>query len=249
MYINYAKQIFKEVRLTTNWTLINKNNYKILLKLNQIQVSIDWPEKIHNEIRWKWNFEKAINSIKILKWKVPINIMMTIHDENFEYFEEVIKIWKDLWVSLWFERITNTWRWKSFIKLSRQNFEKICKIAFKSWIHSTDPVFACLDENRNNYLISNFIQWWCSAWWTSIVIWANWDIFPCARLRLKLWNIKENSLYEIITNSNDLKQLANRNLLKWKCGKCDKKFTCWWCRANAWSFCWDYLEEDKTCIF
>ena len=248
LYIKYAKKIFKEVRLTTNWTLLNEDNIQYIVWLDSIQVSIDWNEKIHDEIRWKWTFKKTINAIQMLKDVIPTWVMITIHDQNYKYFEDVIQIAKELWIKIWFERITNTWRWEKYFQLSKDNFKKVCEIAKSNLIHSTDPVYASCDIERNNFLTNNCIQWWCSAWFTSISIWADLNVYPCSRLRLKLWSIKENNLYDILSKSKIVTNLTNRELLKWKCSKCDKKYICWWCRANAFSFSWDYLEEDKECI-
>ena len=75
----------------------------------------------------------------------------------------------------------------------------------------------------------------------------NGDVYPCTFLPIKVGNIREKSLIDIWRNSQILKQLRNRALLKGECGLCSYRDSCGGCRGRAYACSGDYLESDPIC--
>lgn len=66
--LEYAKRIGIQTTLVTNGFLVSKN-ISLLKHLNLLIVSLEGPKEIHDKIRGKGTFEKAIEAIKLAKEK------------------------------------------------------------------------------------------------------------------------------------------------------------------------------------
>ncbi len=76
----------------------------------------------------------------------------------------------------------------------------------------------------------------------------NGDVYPCTFLPIKVGNIREQSLRDIWWNSEILKRLRDRQLMKGACGECEFRETCGGCRGRAFSCTGDYFESDPLCL-
>ena len=82
----------------------------------------------------------------------------------------------------------------------------------------------------------------------SCVIGAGGDVTPCVGLTVKLGNIREERLPDILRNSNVMRRLKNfRNTIKGPCRSCDKAASCYGCRGAAYQLTGDYLGSDPLC--
>ncbi|MBQ9337224.1 MAG: radical SAM protein [Lentisphaeria bacterium] len=82
----------------------------------------------------------------------------------------------------------------------------------------------------------------------SCVVNANGDVTPCVGLTVKIGNINEQPLADILANSNVLRKLKNfRNAIKGPCRNCEKADTCYGCRGAAYQLTGDYLASDPLC--
>ncbi|MDP3057154.1 MAG: radical SAM protein [bacterium] len=92
------------VSLSTNGILVTKRRAAKLSRtgLSVIQVSIDGPETIHDFIRGKGVYEKAIRAITILKNQgMNVRCAMTVNNLNFDKIEETFLAVYDLGID-WF---------------------------------------------------------------------------------------------------------------------------------------------------
>lgn len=109
-------ELFKERNikfgLLTNGTLINDNIAKKLVSLNPsyINISMDGPKEIHEQIRGENSFDRTIECIKLLKGygysKITINFV--ISKINFGYLEMMTSVAKELDVNLQFQHLQFT---------------------------------------------------------------------------------------------------------------------------------------------
>ncbi|MBO4648523.1 MAG: radical SAM protein [Lentisphaeria bacterium] len=82
----------------------------------------------------------------------------------------------------------------------------------------------------------------------SCVICANGDVIPCVGLTIKIGNVYERQLADILQNSNVLRKLKDfRNTIKGPCRTCEKADTCYGCRGAAYQLTGDYLASDPLC--
>ena len=91
--IDYAKENNISTIVTTNTTLLNKNNIEVLKKADLVQVSIDGPEDVHNAQRQSDVFDKTIENIKILKdagCKIRLNSFL--FNSNKKYVDYLIDL-------------------------------------------------------------------------------------------------------------------------------------------------------------
>ncbi len=76
--------------------------------------------------------------------------------------------------------------------------------------------------------------------------------YACAPLNLEFGDIRTDSIQQIMDRmrtSQPLKKLANRNNLKGKCGACEFKTICGGCRARAYIYTKDSLNQDPACVY
>lgn len=74
------------------------------------------------------------------------------------------------------------------------------------------------------------------------------EVMPCVGLNVALGNIREQSLKEILTGSQILKDLKNhRETIKGPCRDCEKADHCYGCRGAAYQMTGDYLASDPLC--
>jgi radical SAM protein with 4Fe4S-binding SPASM domain len=76
--------------------------------------------------------------------------------------------------------------------------------------------------------------------------------YACAPLNLEFGDIRTDSIQQIMDRmpkSKVLKKLADRNNLKGKCGICEFKNICGGCRARAYIFSKDSLNQDPACVY
>ena len=82
----------------------------------------------------------------------------------------------------------------------------------------------------------------------SCVINANGDVTPCVGLTIRIGNVYEQPLADILMNSNVLRKLKDfRSTIKGPCRTCDKADTCYGCRGSAYQLTGDYLASDPLC--
>lgn len=97
--IDCAKKNHINTIVTTNTLLLNKENIEVLKKADLVQISIDGPEKVHNEQRQGNVFKKTIENIKLLKeHQVKIRLNSFIYNSNKEYVDYLMDLSKELGV-------------------------------------------------------------------------------------------------------------------------------------------------------
>jgi len=71
---------------------------------------------------------------------------------------------------------------------------------------------------------------------------------PCVGIDVKVGNIREQKLSNIIKNSTVLRELSKiRDNIKGACKDCEHHLDCYGCRGTAYSLTGDYLASDPTC--
>lgn len=257
--IELLRQIGVSINIATNGTLITSETAEKLkdIGVSFVQVSLEGPnEEIHDKIRGKGSFRKAIEGLKhLIRIGVKSGIMVTVSKHNINYISKMIDLGLTAGAnSLTFNRFIPIGRGKSSpnLTLSRYEFNQmiqtiICeKIRNKNIeIHCEDPLFYSNYYSRD----LNYAKGGCSAGISVVAILSNGLIYPCRKLPLVLGNVREDRLNNILLKENNsiLNILRTREQLKGKCGICDKKFICGGCRAMAYALTQDYMGEDPHC--
>ena len=73
-------------------------------------------------------------------------------------------------------------------------------------------------------------------------------VLPCVGIDIRMGNVREEKLANILNNSKVRKKLVKiKETIKGPCKTCSLKSDCYGCRGTAYSLTGDYLASDPTC--
>ena len=75
------------------------------------------------------------------------------------------------------------------------------------------------------------------------------DVYPCGYLPALAGNIRQKPFKMIWEKSKVFNDLRDMGKLKGKCGECEYRAVCGGCRARAYAYTGDYLEEEPYCMY
>ena len=111
-----------------------------------------------------------------------------------------------------------------------------------------DPLYYMYVIKNNPKLLEDIKFSGCSAGISVIAIMPNGDVYPCRRLPIKIGNIFNQNIYDILNNII-IKKLRNRDNLKDKCSVCPYKWICGGCRGYAYALTGDIFASDPLCPY
>lgn len=83
--------------VTTNTTMLNNENISWLKEADLVQISIDGPEKIHNDQRQANVYKKTIENIRTLQENgCKIRLNSFLYNSNKQYVEELMELSKEM---------------------------------------------------------------------------------------------------------------------------------------------------------
>lgn len=241
---NYCKKII----VTTNGQLVRNYPSNLFKLFDCVQISLDGPREIHEEIRGSGTFEEAINSVKYLRNSdINVLIQMTVHSMNLCYWEKTYHIAKSLGARFGLERASKVGKGAKIDQPSSEEWRDLLNSIVSMDINCRDPLYFVCKKNLGMETNKNKISGGCMAGIASLVITSSLDVLPCVRLRMPVGNLKSASLEDLWLNSNVFKELRNRSNLRGKCGICKYRNLCGGCRADAYAWKGEYLESDPLC--
>ncbi len=260
--IDYSKEKGYGVALMTNGTLLKEEDVRksSLLKISDIQVSLEGPPGLHDSIRGMGSFTAAAKGVERLAAsgnRVSANV--TLSRLNFGQIEETAKIAEGMgFYGIGFSRIVPCGRGKSLLNslltpkelesayrrikaLDRPSFEVTAGDPLAGTLFDTKPSPGC------NLTLSG-----CSAGFSGVTITSNGSVMPCRRIGLVAGNLKRKSLRAIWASSALLWQLRKRESYRGKCGLCSRWPSCRGCRAVAYAYSVaqgkpDLFADDPQC--
>lgn len=228
--LELAKQNHSKLRfgILTNGTLIDKNVIKKLKEIepDYIQISLEGGEKIHDQIRGKGTFKKAIEATKLLKKAniapFNINFSMTLTKLNLKEIPKVIKIAKIQNVFLAIRRQVPIGFGKKLKKffLSPLEVKKTWESIFFMEKKFKIKISLGCEDGILVQEFPNYSPRECTSGYLSLTILPNGDVYPCRRLPIFVGNLREKTLKEIYYDSQVLKKLRNLNTINNVCHCC-----------------------------
>ena len=227
--------LFEENNITfgilTNGTLLDEDMVKRLSEYNNlsfVQISLDGTKRMHDSIRGKGNFKKAINGIRLLnKHHIQSMTAFTAHKKNIHKLKPLIRLAKRKKVTVfWADRLIPTSTCDDM--LSTDEFLKMAEILHKESLKA-EKSKRCSTEIRVNRALmflggSNTI-YHCSAGITLLTILANGDLLPCRRLPIVMGNTLEKTISQLYNESDLIKELKDNEIPK-ECERCYKSDKC-----------------------
>lgn len=248
----------EELIIITNASLIDEDTLEKLKetnKLKQLKISLDGAvEKTNDVIRRPGAFRTALEKINLIQEKsgFEIIVMFTAMRSNAYELPAIFQLCGELKVDgLIIER---------FIPLGQSKGLKSEFINKEDWKRLVGEICEYLEVDAGEDEMLSCKAFWikfkeddagllgaeCNLGEDAFAILPNGDLFPCRRFAMKIGNLLDKSLKDIINESRVLKEVADKSKLKGKCRACriDK---CRGCRAIAYAVGGDYLAEDSLC--
>ncbi len=192
----------------TNGTLIGEWEARRLkaCSVDYVQVSLDGMEKVHDSVRGKGSFERAVNGILALRSQgIFTSISFTAQNSNYRELKKLAVFCEDIGADkLWFDRVIIPAAEDSRkLTLSAHTFNNLCRTA----AHPNRKGMVFCGRALQFIPCRSKLIYHCSAGDNLLVVLANGDVMPCRRLPFIIGNAMENDLQFIHQNSPVMKQL------------------------------------------
>ena len=262
--IEQLKENKFDTYILTNGTLITREIASVLslLEIKGVQISIEGPEDIHDDIRGRGSFAAALKGIRYLvDAGLELTLNTTLSALNAPYFVDMIKLASSLGAQrLGFSRLVPAGCGKKMIDsmLEEDVLEDLYTSIFSMYtngLHITtgDPIAEQLRNPAGEDTDNPMPSGGCAAGVSGLTVLPDGTITPCRRLPVPIGNVKKDSLRELWASSEVLNALRDKSGYKGKCGQCNKWSACRGCRAIAFAYSEangkaDYLAEDPQCF-
>lgn len=264
--LRHARQRGLVTSLLSNGTLITSDIARKLreAEVEDMQVSLDGMEAVHDSIRGSGAFRKAISGIQNLVAEgIETNVNMTVSSLNYRELEPVVQLAEDLGASaVGFSRLVPCGRGKelSMYLLTTEQLSGLSQKLTKAdssgrvALVSRDPLISVANiiDDGNEVPKLDFPLGGCSAGVFGVTITAEGTIMPCRRMDLPIGNIKTDNFRQLWAESPVLVSLRNRQYYHGNCRTCRYWAVCRGCRAIALASARsrgkeDYLGPDPQC--
>lgn len=253
------------VYLLTNGTLIDAARAQRLagLGVKGVQVSLEGPEEVHEQIRGKGSFAASrLGVSQLLAAGLTVTLNATLSEMNGGHFREMVEYANRLGVQrLGFSRLVPSGRGLGLVDrmLTPERLQEIYAEIFAMTpkdleIVTGDPVASRLRSSSGGAELGSVATGGCAAGLSGLTLLPDGTVTPCRRLAIPLGNVRQDSLREIWANSEVLERLRDRQQYRGKCGTCAAWAHCRGCRAIAYAHSLsrgkgDYLADDPQCFF
>lgn len=250
--------------LLTNGTLLTRENaLKLMMRfVGLTQISLDGPNAdIHDAIRGKGQFEKALEGVRHLKsTAVPVSLSYTLmahHNDSYEHFIEMLRVAQQEGADV-----------VNFSRIFPQgDAHNVPEHAYNDGHHFKRVLESLLDAAREfpeqevvikDPLVKNleapipdnvFVDVCCYIKENYLSVTANGDVFACRKLGKPLGNLLDDTLANIWQNNELLQQMADRRIyMKGKCQSCPIRYECrGGCLAASYGLTGELFVPDPAC--
>lgn len=245
----YAKEQTKldYLSVITNGTMPIERYEKVMPFIDELCVSVDGYSSSSRYIRDEGIMPKVIDTINILKNKVKVHLISTLHKKNKDFMKNYVEFSKKLDVTLSFSIFT--------IDNSKNEFDEYVLnnqdlIEISNNLTEIDKTIQIMDVPTQELSLSCRER--CEAGRSLISIDANGDIYPCHMLheeKLKLGSaLKDNITDALSSELNEFKELSVDNFEV--CSDCDYKYLCGGgCRGRSYFYHNKINCNDSYCQF
>lgn len=248
--------------LLSNGTMINREVAQELahLGIGGVQISLEGPRHVHDDIRGEGAYDEAISGIlRLLSEEITVIANVTLSRLNAPHMEQMIAEMKKLGVPrLGFSRFVPMGKGSDMLTYMLTPVE--IEVLYRKLMErqeqglelvTGDPLAMQLKRTKTDNI--NAACGGCSAGVSGITLLADGTVVPCRRLPISVGNIRTDSLREIWVTSQILNELRDRESYSGKCGNCSRWGVCRGCRAIAYAYsCFhgtpDYLADDPSCF-
>lgn len=258
--IKYAKSLGMIPLLGSNGTLITQSKARKLKDsgLKAAAISIDSLQgSKHNEFRGSDNaFEKALEGIKMcIDAGIKVQLNCTVTKNNLEEIDSIIEYASYLGISsIHMLFLVEVGRGKNigYTSLNKEEYKNAINAIIDKNLDvdiSTKPT--CAPQYKVEALLKGIESpggRGCIAGISYCSILPNGDVHICPYAPVKVANVREERFDNIWGNNETFKKLRDFENYKGKCGNCKYINICGGCRARAFNYSGDWLDEDPFCL-
>jgi len=251
------------VFVLSNGTLIDAEKAQKLaaLGVKGVQVSMEGPREVHDQIRGPGSFAAAVAGTRaLLEAGMRVNFNTTLSTVNADHFPALVDLTASLRVpELGFTRLVPSGRGQLMLETMlttaqvRDFYQRILSLEVPGLAIGTgDPMAAQMGE-ADPQDAGSIPLGGCAAGVSGLTLLPDGTVLPCRRLPLPLGNVRQDPLREIWAVSPVLAALRDRRRYKGKCGRCPRWAQCRGCRAIAYAYSQglgtpDFLAPDPQCF-
>lgn len=245
------------------------NEMLLLLKTKSVksyQVSLDGTECTHDEIRGKGSYKRTIDALKLMnEYDLECNVMYTLSVKNYREIYDVIKDLdkNKIRTTFAFDFLVfqgNGSQFKELLSqetvvelLNRYNEMKAELLKQNSTVKLLEKptLFNVMGANNlfNEEKYADYsVCTGCYCGFSSLAVLPNGDVFPCRRLPVKVGNLFEEELDDILLG-NELMQKFRRSEFYEECGNCKNFKICRGCPALAYSWSGSPFSKMPYCFY
>jgi AdoMet-dependent heme synthase len=253
-----------DIYLLTNGTLVTSEKARRLAAhgVKGVQVSVEGPEKVHDQIRGGGSFRKAMQGVEhLLHAGLTVTLNATLSRINAGYLMDFVDLASRLGVQrLGFSRLVPAGRGTNLLTemLDPGEIKRLYEGAFSVHVPGLeivtgDPIALQVRNHDAEELGSTPIGG-CAAGVSGLTFLPDGSITPCRRLPVTIGHMQRDTLREVWASSGVLNLLRDRSAYKGKCGQCVRWANCRGCRAIAYAYARskgrddDFLGEDPQCF-
>lgn len=253
-----------DLYLLTNGTLVDRERAARLATagVKGVQVSIEGPEEIHDEIRGKGSFASSLRGILfLLDEGMMVTLNATLSEINVDHLPEMVSLASSIGAQrLGFSRLVPSGRGVGLIEKMiegakvKKIYEEIFSMKAENLrIVTGDPVASQMTAEPEEGDRGEIPSGGCAAGVSGLTLLPDGTITPCRRLPIPIGNVRRDSLREVWAASEVLEVLRDRRRYSGKCGSCRRWADCRGCRAIAYAYSQskgveDFLCEDPQCF-
>ncbi len=205
----------------SNGTLISRDIAVRLAELGVkgVQISIEGPEVVHDDIRGAGSFSASLKGIRnLLDTGTEVTLNTTLSEINAPFFMDIVDLASSLGVQrLGFSRLVPSGSGGKLLNrmLKREVLEDLYDKIFSLntgglCIVTGDPVASQLREPSDEDADSPWPTGGCAAGISGLTVLPDGTVTPCRRLPVAIGNIRKDSLREIWASSEILNALKGQ---------------------------------------
>lgn len=205
----------------TNGTLIGKREAARLKAcgVDYVQVSLDGTEKVHDAIRGKGSFARAVEGIRLLcRNNIFVTVSFTAQRSNLNELPKLARFCRDIGVNkLWYDRVViPSLEDKEQLSLSAVDFARLNKRAARL---NSKGMVSCARALQFLPCREKHI-YKCMAGKRLLTVLADGTVMACRRLPVVAGNVRESDLLSIYTESPEILSVRNAAVPS-ECTKCE----------------------------
>ncbi len=253
--LDYTRHGGFSIALMSNGTLITSDVARRLrqAQIKDVQVSLEGLETIHDSIRGKGSFQRALSGIEnLIAHGVATSINLTLSRLNMGQVDGLVRLAEEMGISaVTLSRLVICGRGKELSgeMLSSRELADFYKSIYefkansKVMVTSRDPLFTVAGMTGEIPDVE-FPVGGCAAGVFGVTVAADGSIMPCRRMDLSIGNIKALSFRELWAESPVLWSLRDRRKYRGDCQTCRYWAVCRGCRAVALASARSHSQED-----